>query len=121
MDFLKANFAADWTPYFNVANIPAYPSTSFPTNRAPVGVTESPFTLDQNASFDIQLLNNRVEGASDADHQVIIRSTGHGPQESVVVVDCEVKLINAPPAPPAPLDGAASHVFVLIGWHVVDL
>jgi Tfp pilus assembly protein PilX len=123
MDFLRANYAVDWTTYFNVANIPFAPDPSFPTNKAQPGPGGNPFSPDQNAWFDIQFFNNRDEIGNDVDKQIIIHSTGHGPQESVAVVEWEVKLINVPPGspPPAALESTADHRFVLIGWHVVDL
>jgi hypothetical protein len=135
MDFLKANWNVDWKTYFTVANIPFTPDPRFPANQARPNPADIPFTRDQNSWFDIQIFNNRDDigfninppDNLDNDKQVIIRATGHGPQESVAVVEWEVKLINVATAgAPAPLPGDLpdafhNHAFVLVGWHIVDL
>jgi Tfp pilus assembly protein PilX len=127
MDFLERNWAPDWTPLFTASNIPIAPDPNFPANQAQPSALNVPFTRDQNAWFSVQFFNNRADGPSDTDKQIIIRSTGNGPQGSVAVVDWEVKLINvltagAPPPAPGDLpDATHQHAFVLIGWHAVDL
>lgn len=144
MDFLRANWPppapppptpppTGWTPYLK-GNIPVAPDPLFPTNRAMPGTGGNPFSPDQNAWFDIQLINNSTDPGynpnpntdKDTDWQIVIQSTGHGPLGSVAIVEWEVKLINvltggAAPANPNVLDAAYDHRFVLIGWHVVDL
>jgi Tfp pilus assembly protein PilX len=92
MDFLRHN-AVDWNPYITTVNtvgiIPVAPDPLFPTNRAQPAALGNPFSVDQNAWFDIQFFNNRdepIDPLIDVDRQIIIRSTGHGPQESVAVV-----------------------------------
>lgn len=144
MDFLRAN-AATIRAYFDVANIPTTPDPKFP-NRALPEATENPFSRDQSAWFEIEVKNNRddpgyrpplLDGSNDpanadTDQRVILRSTGHGPQGSVTVVEWEVELINIvpppqplpPPVPPVKMfDGSdpKNIQITLLGWHVVEL
>lgn len=138
MDFLRASSSPpSWNALLSTvttaATIPVAPDPLFPTNDAQPGSPGNPFSIDQNAWFDIRFFNNPGDPGgptSDTDQQIIIRSTGHGPQESVAVVEWEVKLINVPlfppnpPTPPpqkTPLDPGFPHSFILIAWHVVDL
>jgi Tfp pilus assembly protein PilX len=106
MDFLRANRASDWTPYFTALPCPG--------NNVQPGAAGNAFSADQNAWYSVQLFNNRNEDTggppgSDVDKQVIIRATGHGPQGSVAIVEWEVKWQDQTPQQP----------MILIGWHVV--
>jgi hypothetical protein len=125
MEFLRTHEADDWSLYYTVAgvpNVPAFPGLAFQANQSPPGKPGNPFSADQNAWFDVQIRRGG-DGATDAQKQVVIRSTGHGPQESVAVVEWEVKLVNLPPQPPDPAGPTPGfpHAFISIGWHVLEL
>lgn len=93
--------------------------TELPSNDALSGTPNNLFSPDMNARFVVELVNNRSDdhysgpgmpafGSPDNDHDgvLIIRSTGHGPQGSVAVIECEVQRIapvGPQPAPPAAL------------------
>ena len=134
MDFLRSlPVGTDWSQYLSDATttaiLPVSPDPLFPTNHALPGSGDNPFSVDQNAWFEIQFFNDHSETPAsppkDSDHRVIIRSTGHGPQESIAVVEWEVRMYTPPgpfpPPLPAPNPAPGGPVFVLIGWHVVDL
>ncbi|HEU4733702.1 MAG TPA: hypothetical protein VFT22_37680 [Kofleriaceae bacterium] len=132
MEFLRQNRKLNWPQYLEggATPVPVWPDPAFLCNHALPGQEGNPFDLDQNAWFEIRFVNNRDDPSgsptADSDQQVIIRSTGHGPQGSVAVLEWEVKMINLPPPPPPPpafdpnVDDA-SVGFTLLGWRVVDL
>ncbi len=115
MDYLRSH--TDPTYYWsafvdqNNNNPPVFPLVS---NDAPPGDPNNPFSSDQKTWYHIDILNNRDDpnfgtgGADkDSDRRVVIRSTGHGPQGSVAIVEWEVQ-------------GATwTTSLTLIGWHVV--
>lgn len=118
MDFLRANRAADWTTYFGPLPPPTPPGPPPPLpckgNNVLPGAPGNAFSADQNAWYAVQLFNNRNEDiggppGSDVDKQVVIRSTGHGPQGSVAIVEWEIKWQDHPGLQP----------MILVGWHIV--
>lgn len=133
MDFLRNpdNFhpMKAWGKYVTPSNDPVVPLTArdLPSSGAQPGTPDNLFSTDQNAWFSVEILNNRNDpgfiAGNDDDGQVIIRSTGHGPQGSVAIIEWEVRRMsslpaNAKPPPPwPPLDHSAP--LVLVGWHVV--
>jgi Tfp pilus assembly protein PilX len=131
MDFLRNHFdpSTGWSAYVRPSNRP-FPAPlaapELPSSGALPGTADNLFSADQNAWFSVTLLNNRgdagfVAGA-DNDGQVIIRSTGHGPQGSVAIVEWEVSRIGEQPAapPPPPWPAIAPGVpLVLVGWRIV--
>lgn len=123
MDFLGKNFnnTVDTQPWgwssFVVANnigVVSVPPAQIASNRALPGTPNNPFSADQNAWYDIQLYNNRndpgfsvVGGPNDQDGRIIIRSTGHGPQSSIAILEWEVQRTDytrgwPPPQTPFP-------------------
>ena len=129
MDFLRQKFdatgvapyagATSWSRYITPNNDPnslVVMSAFIPSSDAAPGTPNNPFDGDQQAWFNIQLLNNRDDqsfgagGAdtNDTDGIVIIRSTGHGPQGSVAIIEWEVQRVGywasvaSPPAHVAP-------------------
>jgi hypothetical protein len=167
MNYLRRTFDATapggnkWTPWgidlaANNLNVPYIPQARIPSNQVRPGALNNLFSPDQNAWYEVQLLNNRDDtgftvggGAGDTDGVVIIRSTGHGPQGSVAIVEWEVQrvgywwsMVAAPPYPaafpvidppptlawawyPPPGTPAPPNDFqlgmVLRGWHIVSL
>jgi len=138
MDFLRNHFdqATGWSSYVTPSNNPFFllGPPALPSSGAQPGTAANLFSADQNASFSIEILNNRGDpgfaaagGPNDLDGQVIIRSTGHGAQGSVVILEWEVRRVPAPlPVPPAlppqppPWPAISPSVpLILVGWHVV--
>lgn len=140
MDFLRNHFdpATGWSAYVKPGNDPSLltplVAPDLPSSGAQPGTTENLFSADQNAWFSVTLLNNRNDpgfaaaaGTNDKDGQVIIRSTGHGPQGGVVILEWEVRRTAEPlPVPPAlppqppPWPAISPEVpLILVGWHIV--
>lgn len=115
MDYLRTHTdpVTYWSAFVdgNNNNPPAFPMQS---NDKPPGDPDNPFSTDQHAWYHVEILNNRDDpsyggGApNDTDCRVIIRSTGHGPQGSVAIVEWDVQ--GAP---------TWTTSLTLIGWHVV--
>ncbi len=118
MDFLRKNFnsATGWSAYVTPSNS-GFAMAAIPGNNVPPEDSTSLFTTEQHAWFHIQLLNNRDDpgyagafGSNDQDGRIIIRSTGHGPQDSHVIIEWEVRRLpecsapppSSPPPPPQP-------------------
>ena len=121
MDYLRSVFDANlaWGSLVHPGNISLSVVPNLVTN---------PFSSDQNASYSVELLNNRndpgFDAGTDEDAQIIIRSTGHGPQGSVAILEWEVRRVkNPPPAPALPTDPRWTYgpndPLILVGWHVV--
>ena len=143
MDFLRRDFdphwptgtggtiSTSWGHYLKESNTPPLVDMSafIPSSDAQPGdpAGRNPFDRDQNAWYHIDLLNNRDDdnflagqNNNDADGIVIIRSTGHGPQGSLAIVEWTVQRVGywghdpnttAPtpiPPPTAPTFGLAS-------------
>jgi len=112
MDFLRGQ-TADWTTYVRPSNNPSVTLSApdLPSSGALPGMPDNLFSADQNAWFSVEILNNRNDPGfatgSDMDRQLIIRSTGHGPQGSVAIVEWEVR------------SQAANTPLILMGWRVV--
>lgn len=126
MDFLRKNFDASGTPPFGGATswsayctannlLLANMSTVIPSSDAMPGTSNNLFDRDQNAWFHIDILNNRSDQSypnntpnCDSDGILIIRSTGHGPQGSLAILEWEVQRVGywasifPSPAPLAP-------------------
>jgi hypothetical protein len=59
------------------------------------GDTGNPFSTDQQAYYDVKVLNNQNDtgyaAGTDDDHRIIVRSTGYGPNGAVAVIEWEIK------------------------------
>lgn len=88
----------------------------FPSNGAQPGDPNNLFSPDQHAWYSVSIYNDPVEGQSqpDLDFRMIVESTGHGPQNSMTVIDWEIVATNHDPASSAPRGP-----MVLLGWHIV--
>ena len=135
MDYLKGRFKDSlngrsmesdaWTKLVKPSNqeVASVPTTEIPSNDALPGDPNNLFTKEQNAWFDIQLLNNRddpgYQEGKDQDGRIIIRSTGHGPQGSLVILEWEVQRL---PQTTGSWDNVPStQPLILRGWHIVSL
>ena len=165
MDFLGAHFnntntgAPGWSAYVTAQNGAAAPISTalIPSSDALPSTPNNLFSPEQRAWFEIMLLNNRddpgfdgVTPPLDQDSRIIIRSTGHGPQGALAIIEWEVQRADytrgwaTPPGPdgfpvvpnpwlPPPAYGWAFAEpllaspptpragMVLLGWHVVSL
>jgi Tfp pilus assembly protein PilX len=120
MEFLRRNFnastssiATSWSTYCVANNAPplVQMSTVIPSSDAPpTDRTNNLFSVDQQAWFHIDVLNNRDDpgfatntGTCDTDGILILRSTGRGPQGSLAIVEWKVQRVgywgHSPPAP----------------------
>jgi hypothetical protein len=122
IEFLRTNWTApgSWAPHI-VGNNASTVTLPFPSNGVVPG-PGNPFAADQNAWFLVQTLNNRGDTGyvvgTDDDDQIILRATGHGPQGSVAIIECEIRRYPIPPTPlPSPLTSTTP--VILVGWHVV--
>ena len=164
MNFLRNHFSSapgtpysSWSAYLKQgnANVVSVPTTDIPSNDVLPGLPNNLFSADQRAWFDIQFYNNRndplfaaPDGQCDGDGRLIIRTTGHGPQGSVAIIEWEVQRIDytpglvpvpGPDGFPVPVQAPAVPVVafpwtwpaaaalqptdgvVLVGWHIVSL
>jgi hypothetical protein len=120
MDLLRRTFdpASHWGVYVTLPSNPVVPLTgpALPSSGALPGSPNNPFSVDQNAWFSVEILNNRNDPGyflgRDDDEQVIVRSTGHGPQGSVAILEWEIHW--SLPTPPG-----TTVRMILLGWHVV--
>jgi hypothetical protein len=117
MDFLRRDFdphwpngtlgtiSTSWGQYLTNRNtLPLVDMSAFiPSSDAPPGdpLNRNLFDRDQNAWFHIDLLNNpddpgfpAGQNGNETDGVVIIRSTGHGPQGSLAIVEWEVQRVG---------------------------
>ena len=117
MDYLRTQRGTSWDGYLTVGNAPPLLPLPFPSNGAAPGTPNNLLSPDQNAWYLVEALNNRndpgfrpdLNSNTDNDKQLILRSTGHGPQGSVAIVEWEVRWESKPPSEP----------LILLGWHVV--
>ena len=123
VEFLRTNWAApgSWGAYVEPDNsVTVLPA--FPSNGALPGAADNPFGADQNAWFQVETLNNRSDtgygAGNDDDDQIVLRATGHGPQGSVAIIECEIRRYPLPPTPP-PSPLLTTTPVILVGWHVV--
>ena len=137
MDFLRNRFDAinGWSAFVHPSNTALVPlaSPELPSSGALPESPDNLFSADQNAWFSVTILNNRSDpsfaagGTNDGDGQVIIQSTGHGPQGSVAIIEWEVSRVGLQPSPPAPVPPppppwpaiAPTVPLVLVGWRIV--
>jgi hypothetical protein len=111
-----------WSNYLSANNTPPYPNILplVPSSGALPGNAQNLLDRDQNAWYEIVLLNNRDDpsfgagtSTNETDGIVIIRSTGHGPQGSLAIIEWTVQRVGfwrsisagtmvAPPSAPIP-------------------
>jgi hypothetical protein len=117
MDFLRTNYGK-WSDYLAPIDAPLK-KLLFRSNDAQPGDPNNLFAPtsppDYNAWYSVEVLNNHNDPGyllvsksnTDTDNQIIIRSTGHGPQGSVAIVEWEVRAKDA------------DSPMILLGWRVV--
>jgi hypothetical protein len=110
MDYLRAQIPTGWTAFVSANN--ANPVTlTFPANGVGPGGTNNQFHSDQQAYYNVIVLNNRTDPGfttgTDTDLDLIIQSTGYGPNGAVSVIEWEVKGV------------AVGQPLTLIGWREI--
>jgi type II secretory pathway pseudopilin PulG len=111
IEFLRTHFdpVNAWGPYVGPYSDPlVLDPSNFRANDALPGDPNNPFSTDQNAYFHVEVINNHDanwgtgSGGIDTDARVFVRSTGHGPQGSLAIVEWEIERLSASPTPPPP-------------------
>ena len=141
MDFLRANFsvATGWSNYVTPSNtnVVPVPVALIPSNGVAARQVGNLFGNDQNASYSIQLFNNRDDpgfhrndplfapqvGINDTDARIIIRVTGSGPQGALAILEWEVQRVSywaEEPGPPPPAVPANDPPFAQFALPVLD-
>ena len=103
MDFLRRNIdpIKKWSNFVSPNNATPMPLVGLHGNLVPPGGTGSLFSGGPNPYrgwFEIDILNNRGDpnfslpapSDNDSDARVVIRSTGHGPNGAIVILEFEV-------------------------------
>jgi hypothetical protein len=100
MDFLRKNInsSTGWTAYVSPSNSnPPQPAVT--GNNQDVGTAGNQFSADILGSYSVQILNNRGDtgyaAGIDNDKDVIIHSTGYGPNGAVAAVEWEISAAHA--------------------------
>ena len=120
IEYLRTNWAAigSWTPFVVANNAPPLVTLPFPSNGALPGSSDNPFTADQNAWFVVETKNNRTDpqlaNPGDSDDQIVLRSTGRGPQGSVAIVELEIRRYPFG----GPLPSGPTQPVIFVGWRV---
>ena len=95
MDFLRKHIdlATGWTAYVSASNAHP-PQPGLPGQNQAVGQPGNPFSLDMQASYQVEILNNLsdpgFEAGEDQDKRVVIRATGYGPDGAIAVLEWEI-------------------------------
>ena len=96
IEFLRANVhpSEGWKAFVTPSNASPVVPTAIVGNEKDPGEAGNPFSADMNASYRIEILNNRGDAGYaaglDSDMRVVIRSTGYGPNGAVAIVELEV-------------------------------
>jgi Tfp pilus assembly protein PilX len=97
MDFLRTNISAGsgWQAYVSPNNTTVQAPSGILGNQVASGASGNLFSNDQNASYKVEIYNNRSDtgyaAGRDDDKRVIIRSTGYGPAGATAIVEWEIK------------------------------
>jgi len=113
MDYLRKTYDTStfWSAFVSISNANVQAPPGIPGNGAQPGDAENLFHEDMQAWYEVQVLNNRDDPrlndtGADSDQRVILRSTGHGPNGTVAIIEWEVKGGGNPgPGRPCPSYG----------------
>ena len=127
LDYLRTTVYADEVIFFSFvtrpSNVDPEDMPGLAGNRALPGSADNPFSPDMKAWYDVMILNNITDpkfavvapaDTEDSDGQVMLRSTGHGPDGAVITLEVDVKFID--PDGAAPIDPTT---FVILAWRDV--
>jgi len=93
MQFLRENLdpADNWTELVVAGNAEVVPNAAIAGNAVKPGATGYTLSADSRAWYEVEILNNEndpgFELGTDDDQSVILRSTGHGPNGAVAIVE----------------------------------
>jgi hypothetical protein len=97
MDYLRSTIDPQqgWGALMSPSNTaPAMP-VAIVGNDKPAGDPENPFSDDMQASYKVEILNNRSDtgfaAGTDADRRVLIRATGYGPDGATAIIEWDVQ------------------------------
>ncbi len=97
IDFLRRESAqgVPWSDLVEPSNVDPQSPVDVAGNGVLPGDTGNPFSDDEQAWYEVVILNNPTDAGfatgDDTDGRVIIRSTGHGPDGAVARIEWEVK------------------------------
>ncbi len=96
MDYLRKTVSSStgWTALISASNTSVQTPLGIPGNTVQDGSAGNLFDADVRGWYTVEILNNRDDAGfvsgNDNDIRVIIRSTGHGPNGSVSVLEWDV-------------------------------
>jgi hypothetical protein len=112
MDFLRhANaLGTSWSTFVTSSNDSPLSPTGIVGNMVAPGEDGNPFSEDEQAWYEVTLLNDASDpqyaAGEDADHRLIIRATGHGPDGAVARIEWEIQSnVTGAAAPHCPAYG----------------
>lgn len=100
MDFLRRNLnlSTGWRAYVSPSNANP-PQPNLAGNNQEVGASGNLMSSDIPGWYSVEILNNRNDSGfaagNDNDKRVVIRSTGHGPNGALAVLEWEISAQNA--------------------------
>jgi len=96
MEFLRANMNATtgWAAYLSASNTTVQAPPGILGNDKLPGDPLNPLSTDTQSFYHVEILNNHSDSGfttgADADKRVVIRSTGHGPNGSLAIIEWDV-------------------------------
>lgn len=102
-DFLRRNIDGTifWTAYVSPDNTAPTTPTGLAGSGVLPGQTGAVLNNDLNSWYEVVILNNASDAGfvagEDRDARVLIRSTGHGPNGTTVVLEVEIRAEGASP------------------------
>lgn len=96
MEYLRVAIdpTAGWTALISANNDSPQAPADIIGNDQPSGDTDNPLSADLGAWYHVEIYNNRSDlgfaGGTDQDSRVIIRSTGHGPDGAIAIIEWEI-------------------------------
>ncbi len=97
IDFLRKQSVAgvEWSAFVEPDNVDPQRPPGIVGNELLPGETGNIFSDDQQAWFEVELLNNATDtglaAGDDTDGRMVIRATGHGPNGAVAQIEWEVR------------------------------
>lgn len=96
MEYLRSAIdpTTGWTALVSANNDSPQAPSDIIGNDQPSGDADNPLSADLSAWYHVEIYNNRNDlgfaGGTDEDSRVIIRSTGHGPDGAIAIIEWEI-------------------------------